>query len=311
MAKVDLSFDAVHKTGTETTSEALGTFYTYEDQADATCTTTLAGFTLYDATIGKVALSAGDSIEYKGKNSATADGKMMLATTEGTGASVKAVIIATLTEGNPKYTATEDIEFYLAAGSALNVTQKYFYQIERENKYYVGGAVGLDAGDTLTWTGSEGTAVNPAAGYYAYFENIGNFDKGFDADDECIIVLDTKGNELAVLHDGEEYKAENECVVFLAALDDNIAISYDILPEHPQYEEEYEGSSGILAWKREKRGKMRFFLHIDNDSDDDIGYMEVEPSADAQGMKYLNMTGFDKLKIVSDGEVYECIVNEC
>ena len=313
MAKVDLSFDAVHRTGTATTGTELGTYFIPEAQAEASCTATITNKPyVYDSTTGKIALTAGDFIEYKGKADDTADGKLILMGIEFGETSTTITQIATLTEANPRYTATEDMEFYLGAGNGVDMTQDYYYQITHVYSWSAAAdtPIELKKGDILTIEDITGYGANSAT--YYYFEEIGNFDEAnqFLADG-CIAVMTPKGHEITALYEGDTFTAEEDCVIVLAALDDNVGIEYDILPIEPKYEEEYTGGSGILAWKREKKGKMRFFLHIDGDSNDDIGYMEVEPAEDAQGMRYLNMTGFDELKIVSDGEVYECIINEC
>ena len=71
-----------------------------------------------------------------------------------------------------------------------------------------------------------------------------------------------------------------------------------------KYVSEYTGVSGVLCWKREPIGKIHFLM------DAGIGYMEMYSTESVKGMFHLNMDGIDKVMIVSDGEVTDCIINE-
>lgn len=306
MAKVTLSFDAVHRTGTKTTSTEFGSYYISEGEQMSTVNDDIelnGREYLYDSTLGEVTLNAGDTIKFTGVLGGSG-GNLLLINQHNN----KVIELSMVSAARQSFTATETCMFYLGVHSPYH-GQSNYYEIVRKESYYAIEPFELKMGDTIKFTNIDDTgSTNPAAGYYAYFENIGTFDDfgGFDADDTCVVVLDHEGKELKVLYsDTETFVATEDCVVYFASVSDNMSITFDVLPYEPLYVTEYTGESGILSWKRKQLGKMRFYL------DAGIGYMEVEPTEATQGLRYINMTGIDSLKITSDSEVTECKINEC
>lgn len=70
-----------------------------------------------------------------------------------------------------------------------------------------------------------------------------------------------------------------------------------------QWVAEYTGDSGVLQVKRNSGGRLYVY------GDAGIGYTLMEDIPSNEMMRYLNMEGLVKVKIVSDTEVIASVVN--
>ena len=122
--------------------------------------------------------------------------------------------------------------------------------------------------------------------------------------DASIVLVDPIAmKKIATIEGEESYVAGKDFVAFLCGEDANTELTYTINDAHPLYEVEYTGASGIFCFHRKPEGKLRFYLEAGD------GYMEVEPTSDAQGMRFLNMAYINKVKFVSESQVISACVN--
>lgn len=147
---------------------------------------------------------------------------------------------------------------------------------------------------------------NPADYLYADLDNFVRLGKGDTVTNKGAgkIHLLTAGGEKLDIAAGGSHSVTADGRYYLASATKGAQISVSVLPAKPGYEAEYSGASGMLSLRRKPVGKLLTYL------DAGIGYMLVEESTSTEYLRYLNMAGVDKVKLVSDSEVVGCIVNE-
>lgn len=120
-----------------------------------------------------------------------------------------------------------------------------------------------------------------------------------------LIIFDTVNmTTLASLAKDESYECSYRCDVMLFSNDASIEASYTKKDPHPNYEAEYEGDSGILQLRHAMGARVKVY------GDAGAGYMLIHEMEGKEIVRCVNMSGFNSIKLVSDGEVDECIINE-
>lgn len=129
-------------------------------------------------------------------------------------------------------------------------------------------------------------------------------------DDVDVALVNEAGAVATTLyHAGESYVAtqHNDGTFYLASKESGVSeLEYEILPDasRREYEAEYEGDSGILQLRHAMGARVKVY------GDAGAGYMLIHEMEGKEIVRCVNMSGFNSIKLVSDGEVDECIINE-
>ncbi len=120
-----------------------------------------------------------------------------------------------------------------------------------------------------------------------------------------LVVLDCINNKiLATLANNASYTCTYPCSVVLCGEDVNTELSYTLQNKEKTYTAEYEGDSGILQLRHAMGARVKVY------GDAGAGYMLIHEMEGKEIVRCVNMSGFNSIKLVSDGEVDECIINE-
>lgn len=197
-----------------------------------------------------------------------------------------------MSSSTPCYTAESDNEYVMiVAGSHYTEGFTCTYKIIRAHK---SSQDNLIAGTQLTY-------ADPASAYELEVGDvITNTTTGSN-----LIVLDCINNTiLATLAKGASFTCTYPCSVVLCGEDVNTELSYTLQNKEKTYAAEYEGDSGILQLRHAMGARVKVY------GDAGAGYMLIHEMEGKEIVRCVNMSGFNSIKLVSDGEVDECIINE-
>lgn len=155
------------------------------------------------------------------------------------------------------------------------------YRIDQDKQYYTDASmtkVYLRKGEVLTLT----TVDTPA------------------------YILGSNGDVIATLNNAEPSLTVTDDMVFFIASKTATTLEFEILPPESRrtYEAEYDGLSGILQLRHAMGARVKVY------GDAGAGYMLIHEMEGKEIVRCVNMDGFNSIKLVSDGEVDECIINE-
>jgi len=229
---------------------------------------------LYDKETGLVTLKPGETIT----NTSTTGGselKLLIKTYAITS-------VESLGTSRPSFKneTDEDIEFYLGVAYYYK-GDEHTYRIDAELPYKTDAGrtkVYLKKGETLTMT----------------------------SEDVVSYLLSEEGEEIASLSNNTPSITADDDMAFYIAGKGTDEYSFEIAPcaGDELYVSEYEGGSGILQLRHAMGARVKVY------GDAGAGYMLIHEMEGVELVRTVNMDGFNKMKIVSDGLVDECIINE-
>lgn len=229
---------------------------------------------LYDKETGLVTLKPGETITNT-SNNAGGELKLLIKTYAITS-------VESLWSGRPSFKneTDEDIEFYLGVADYY-AGDVHTYRIDAELPYYTDAdrtKVYLKKGETLTMT----------------------------SEDVVAYLLNEEGEEIATLSNNTPSITADDDMAFYIAGKGTDEYSFEIAPcaGEELYVSEYEGDSGILQLRHAMGARVKVY------GDAGAGYMLIHEMEGKEIVRCVNMSGFNSIKLVSDGEVDECIINE-
>lgn len=239
-----------------------------------------------------IELDKGDKIELVSRDASGVTVYLAIFNSSTFTGSARLVDMSDMSSSTPCYTAESDNEYVMiVAGDHYTEGFTCTYKIIRVH----------EATQNSLVPNTQITYADPASAYELEVGDvITNKTSGSN-----LVVLDCINNKiLATLANNASYTCTYPCSVVLCGEDVNTELSYTLQDKNKLYAAVYEGDSGILQLRHAMGARVTVY------GDAGAGYMEIHKMEGVELVRCVNMSGFNKMKFVSDCTVEECIINE-